>query len=246
MKNGVLILGATSSIAREVALQLAEKGYPLFLASRDEENLKRFAADIAIRHHVDVKYGTFDAEDIHSHAQFLERVIQKMNGLEGVVVAFGESPNQKNSNQDFEVALKTININFVGAASILTYVANYLENQRSGFILGITSVAGDRGRQANYVYGAAKSGITTFLQGLRARLYPSGVRVLTVKPGYVDTAMTYGKPGIFLVATPEYVGKKIVNALIHSREQIYVPWFWRPIMWIIKNIPETIFKRLKI
>lgn len=246
MKKGVIILGGTSSIAKAIASNLAEKGYPLFLASRDEKNLERFALDLEIQYQVPVKYGFFDAEDFRSHVQFLSHATEKMNGLDGVVVAFGELPNQKEAMRDFNLALKAFNSNFLGAASILTHCANYFENQRSGFIIGLSSVAGDRGRQSNYIYGSAKSGLTTFLQGLRNRLYSSGVKVLTVEPGFIDTAMTYGKSGLFLVASPQYAGKKIVSALERSKDVIYVPWFWRPIMWAIRSIPEVLFKRLKL
>jgi short-subunit dehydrogenase len=121
-----------------------------------------------------------------------------------------------------------------------------LERQESGFIVGISSVAGDRGRQSNYVYGSAKSGLTAFLQGLRNRLYPSGVHVMTVKPGFVDTAMTFGLPGLFLVANPQDVGEKLAASAEKGKDEVYIPGFWRYIMAIIKSIPERLFKTLKL
>jgi len=117
---------------------------------------------------------------------------------------------------------------------------------KRGFIIGISSVAGDRGRQSNYVYGAAKGALSLYLQGLRNRLHPSGVRVITIKPGFVDTAMTYGLPGMFLVASPQAVGESIASSPGKSADVVYLPWFWRYIMLIIKHIPEPIFKRLKL
>ncbi len=141
---------------------------------------------------------------------------------------------------------RIIDSNFTGAASILSHCANHFESMKSGFIIGISSVAGDRGRQSNYVYGAAKGALSLYLQGLRNRLYPGGVRVITIKPGFVDTAMTYGLPGLFLVASPQYMGNRIVAALGKSADVVYLPWFWRYIMLIIKLIPEPIFKRMKL
>lgn len=121
-----------------------------------------------------------------------------------------------------------------------------LRVKRRGFIIGISSVAGDRGRQSNYVYGAAKGALSLYLQGLRNRLYPRGIRVITIKPGFVDTAMTYGLSGLFLVASPQNIGERIVRSLDKSADVVYLPWFWRYIMMIIKHIPEPIFKRMKL
>jgi short-subunit dehydrogenase len=129
---------------------------------------------------------------------------------------------------------------------LLSHLADYFENRKHGFIAGISSVAGERGRQSNYVYGAAKGAFTILLQGLRNRLFPHGVRVLTVKPGFVDTGMTFGMRGLFLVASPEYVGERIARSVVRGRDVVYIPWFWRHIMLIIRLIPEFIFKRLKL
>jgi decaprenylphospho-beta-D-erythro-pentofuranosid-2-ulose 2-reductase len=162
-----------------------------------------------------------------------------------VVLAFGYLGDQL-AARDFKVGEKIIAANFTGAASILSHCANYFELKKSGFIIGIASVAGDRGRQSNYVYGAAKGALALYLQGLRNRLYVSGVQVITIKPGFVDTAMTYGLPGLFLVASPQYIGERIVNSLEKPADVVYLPWFWRYIMLIIKCIPEPVFKRMKL
>lgn len=246
MKKSVLILGGSSSIARAIAENLAQQGYPLFLAGREEEELERLTQDLKLRYRIEVRRGFFDAEAYTEHEGFFQHVIQQCNGIEGIVVAFGEMGNPEESKHDFSEALKIINRNYIGACSILTYCADYLEMEKRGFIIGISSVAGDRGRQSNYIYGSAKGAFSLFLQGLRNRLYKSQVHVLTVKPGFVDTAMTFGVPGLFLVASPKYVGRKIVKALNRGRNAIYVPWFWFFIMGIIKSIPENIFKRLKL
>lgn len=246
MTKSVLILGATSAIARAAAQAFAKDGYALFLAARDLKELDRIASDIRVRHQAEVHYGPFDAEDFDGHASFLQNAVQTMCGLDGVLVAFGDLGDHKKAVNDFSVAHKIIDRNFTGAVSILTHCANHLGKEGKGFIIGITSVAGDRGRQSNYVYGAAKGALNIYLQGLRNRLFHLGVRVITIKPGFVDTAMTFGLPGLFLVASPQYVGDRIARSVKKSKDILYVPWFWRIIMFIIKSLPEPLFKRLKL
>ena len=246
MSGVVLILGATSAIARGSAAAFARRGHPLYLAGRDLDELRRDAADLQVRYGVEVLFGSFDAEATDAHAAFLERVVGEMGELAGVVVAFGYLGSQSLAATDLDETMAIINRNFVGAVSILNLCAARMEEGKHGFIVGLASVAGDRGRQSNYTYGAAKGAFALYLQGLRNRLFPSGVRVLTVKPGFVDTGMTFGMPGLFLVATPQYVGERIARALERGRDVLYVPWFWRYIMLIITHIPEVIFKRLKL
>ncbi|MGR6034893.1 MAG: SDR family oxidoreductase [Candidatus Nitrosoglobus sp.] len=246
MRGAVLVLGATSAIARGTAAALARCGYPLYLGGRDEAELERLAADLTIRYQVKVHCGVVDANDYTAHRLFLERVVDTMEELEGVVLAFGYLGDTATAQTEFEEAKRIITVNFTGAVSLLSECANYLESKRSGFIIGLSSVAGDRGRQSNYYYGAAKGGLSIFLQGLRNRLFSAGVQVLTVKPGFVDTAMTFGLPGLFLVASPYTVGEQIVVALKKGRDYVYIPWFWRYIMFIICTIPESLFKRLKL
>lgn len=246
MSGPVLILGATSAIARGTAAAFARRGHSLYLAGRDLEELRRDAADLGIRYGVEVRFGSFDAEATEHHTAFLERISSEMGELAGVLVAFGYLGDQAKAAADFAETLAIINRNFIGAVSILNLCAARMEQRGSGFIAGIASVAGDRGRQSNYTYGAAKGAFALYLQGLRNRLFPAGVRVLTVKPGFVDTGMTFGMPGLFLVATPAAVGERIARAAERGRDVLYVPWFWRYIMLIITHIPERIFKRLKL
>ncbi len=245
MSQTVLILGATSAIACATAAAFAARGDALFLASRDEEELKRIAADLRLRYGVKVNHGIFDAEATDTHEAFFQSIISNFPDLSGIVLAFGYLGDQQ-SSRDFKVSAKIISSNFTGAASILGLFANHFETLQQGFIIGISSVAGDRGRQSNYVYGAAKGALSLYLQGLRNRLYHSGVRVITIKPGFVDTAMTFGLPGMFLVASPSSIGNGIVASLGKSSDIVYLPWFWRYIMLIIKHIPEFIFKRMKL
>jgi len=246
VKEPVLVLGATSAIARSTARAFAEKGYSLYLAGRDNEELERLASDFRLRYQIEVVCGVFDAEDYESHARFVEQVRSEAGGLKGVLLAFGYLGERKLAESDAKERVAVLARNLIGAVSLLEPLAACLEQQRSGFVIGISSVAGDRGRQSNYIYGAAKGGFTIYLQGLRGRLFHAGVRVVTIKAGFVDTAMTYGMPGLFLVASPEYVGKRIVQALERGSDVAYIPWFWRYIMLVLKLVPESLFKRLKL
>ena len=245
MKPWILILGATSAIAQGTAIAFAKKGYNLYLAGRDTDEINRRAQDLTLRYEIDVRHAIFDTEKIDTHDAFLNEILTEVGSLHGIVFAIGYMGDQLKA-RDFPDANKVIQANFTGAISILSRCANILEKQNSGFIVGITSVAGDRGRQSNYVYGAAKGGLSIYLQGLRNRLQPSGVQVITIKPGFVDTAMTFGLPGLFLVASPELIGEQIAKGVEKSANVLYLPWFWRYIMLIIRSIPESIFKRLKL
>ncbi|MEI8366047.1 MAG: SDR family oxidoreductase [Parachlamydiaceae bacterium] len=242
----ILILGAGSAIARAAANAFAADGHSLYLAGRDSLELSKIASDIAIRHQTSVQYGVFDAEAFALHPQFLKQAIAAFGGLDGILLAFGDTGNHNLALVDFEEAHRIIKCNFTGACSILTHCSNYLAEQKKGFIIAISSVAGDRGRQSNYIYGASKGALSLFLQGLRNRLFAYGVRVITIKPGFVDTAMTFGKPGLFLVASPKAVGEKIVATLNSKRDVVYIPGFWKYIMKITTKIPESIFKKMKL
>ncbi len=244
--KAVLVVGATSSIARALAGKMVQQGATLHLTARDVFEAERVARDIAIRYSSPVSWSAFEAEDYQSHIDLLQKVTYKLGRLDGVVVALGELGDQHKAQTDFDHAQRIIHSNYTGVVSVLTHVANHLEQQGHGFIIGLASVAGDRGRQSNYVYGSAKGALNLFLQGLRNRLSKSKVRVLTVKPGFVDTKMTFGKPGMFLVASPEQVATAVMKALQKQKNIVYVPWFWFWIMLIIRSIPEPLFKRLKL
>lgn len=246
MSGAYLILGATSAIARATARELAAGGHALTLAGRDLAELQRDAADLRLRYGVAVFVTPFDAEDFTHHGDFLTQVVAQGGGLEGVVLAFGYLGEQSRAAEELSETLAILQRNYVGAVSILNRCAAYLAEQGTGNIIAISSVAGDRGRQSNYIYGSAKGGLSVYLQGLRNAMFHRGVHVMTVKPGFVDTAMTYGMPGLFLVASPQAVAQKILQALGKKRNEIYVPWFWRWIMLIIRHVPESIFKRLKM
>ena len=246
MSRRVVVLGATSAIGRAIAEELARSGDTLHLGGRDEEELQSITADLHIRFEVQVTCSAFEATDFAAHDSYLDDATIALGGLEGVVVVFGDIGDAARSAREPDYARTIHDGNYTGAASILTFAANRLEEKGAGFIVCVGSVAGDRGRQSNYIYGAAKGALELFLQGLRNRLTPAGVQVLTVKPGFVDSPMTYGKDGLFLVASPEKVARSIVRAQRRGRNVIYVPWFWRWIMLIIKLIPEPIFRRMKM
>lgn len=246
VRPAVAILGITSAIARATANAFAEAGHPLVVAARDEAELARIASDLRVRYRVDVHAVAFDAADHASTESLCDRCVEEAKTLAGVVVGFGFMDEQAAGQADSEIIRRTVNANLTESAVILERFAAHFEQQGAGFIVGIASVAGDRGRQSNYIYGSSKAGFVTYLQGLRNRLDKQGVRVLTVKPGFVDTKMTFGLPGLFLVATPESVGQTIHRAVQREKDVIYVPWFWRYILLIIRAIPERVFKRLSM
>jgi short-subunit dehydrogenase len=240
-----LVLGASSAIARAFAREAAARGSALILAGRDQEDLARTAADIRITSGRDVVCAAFDATDPASHVALAAQVAA-LPGTMNVALLFGIMPDQAAMDADPSLATACIDTGFTGAVSILHRLAPDLARRGEGVVIGFGSVAGDRGRLKNYVYGATKAGLHTYLAGLRNRMGRSGVHVMTVKPGFVDTAMTFGLPGMFLVAQPEAVARACLDAAAKRRDVIYVPWFWWGIMAIIRAVPERVFKRLSI
>lgn len=239
----VIILGATSPIARILAMRFAQDGGAVYLAARDAGEAARIASDISVRTGTVARSGAFDASDFASHAEFIRRAAEELGGLDGVVLCFGTLGDEDAAQIDPAAALATLHQNFTGAVSLMTLAARRLEEQQHGFMIVIGSVAGDRGRAKNYVYGAAKGGLHTFTQGLRGRLARAGVHVMTVKLGTVDTRMTWGREGTLLTVAPEKAANAIYAAYQRKAEVVYVPWFWRPIMGVVKLIPERFFKR---
>jgi short-subunit dehydrogenase len=243
----ILIIGATSAIAEATARLWAAEGHRLYLLGRNDERLAAIALDLKLRGAEAVEYAALDLNDFAQHGAVLDASASALEGLDIVLIAHGTLGNQKVSEQDFTATLQELNTNAISVISLLTDLANRFEAQKHGSIAVISSVAGDRGRQSNYVYGTAKGAVTIFLQGLRNRMHKSGVRVLTIKPGFVDTPMTAGidKKGP-LWASPEAIARSIRNGIEKKRDTIYSPWFWMGIMTIIRLIPERIFKRLKL
>ncbi len=246
MNKGAIIFGATSSIGKALCDQLAAEGYDLFLAGRDRDDLDIMATDLFIRHNIKVVTAKFDADKPQELPKFVHNSIAHLEDCSIAMLCLGSLGKQEDGETRFEEAAVTINRNFTAAAAILMETANAFIEKKSGTIVALSSVAGDRGRQSNYIYGAAKGGLNVYLQGLRNRLASHNVHVITVKPGFIDTAMTYGLPGMFMVAEPRAVAKSIIEAINRRRNIVYVPWFWKWIMLAIKLIPEGLFKKLRL
>jgi short-subunit dehydrogenase len=240
----VLIVGATSAIAEAVARLLAARGDFLYLVGRRAEMLEAIAADLRVRGAARVQTETLDINTIEHHAALLDHAAAALGGLDTVLVAHGTLSDQAACQQSVALTFQELHTNALSVIALLTLVANRFESQRAGTIAVISSVAGDRGRQSNYVYGTAKAAVSSFLSGLRQRLHKAGVRVLTIKPGFVDTPMTRDFAKNLLWAKPERVASDIVRAMEKGKDVVYTPGFWRPVMWIIKSIPERIFKSL--
>jgi decaprenylphospho-beta-D-erythro-pentofuranosid-2-ulose 2-reductase len=245
----ILIFGATSAIAQATARIWARRGHRLFLVGRDPAKLAALVADLDVRAGAPgrMQGRQADLDDLPAHAALIAEANAALGGIDIVLIAHGTLPDQSRCAVDPALALKEIHTNALSVVSLCTLLGQQFEQQRAGQLAVITSVAGDRGRQSNYVYGAAKGMVSLFLQGLRNRLFAAGVNVLTIKPGFVDTPMTAGiDKGGPLWATPDAVAKGIVSALDRRRDVVYLPGFWRPIMGVIKAIPESVFKRLHL
>jgi short-subunit dehydrogenase len=241
----ILIVGATSAIAIEVGRAFAERGASLILTGRKPERLAALADDLAVRGAAEVETAVLDVLAIESHAAVVERAFVPRR-LDVAVIAHGTLPDQTRCQESATETVRALEVNFTATAALLTLLANRFEAQRGGVIAVITSVAGDRGRQSNYVYGAAKGGLAVFLQGLRNRLHHRGVSVVTLKPGFVDTPMTADVPKNLLFSTARRVGRAIHRAIEGRRDVAYIPWFWRPIMALVTSLPESVFKRLRL
>ncbi len=245
MNNTWVILGATSSMARAMARALAQQGDAVFLAGRDMDDMKRTAADCLSRGARLVEVVKFDARKPEGFAAIIKR-LEAQEGMINAAVFVGSMPEQDDIDADPSLIDGTIIDNYAGPARFLQMLAPVMEARGGGTVVGVGSVAGDRGRIGNYVYGSAKAGFHTYLSGLRNRLNRSGGHVVTVKPGFVDTGMTWGIEGMFLVAPPEKVAEDILKAVEKKKNTIYTPFFWRYIMLIITHIPEFIFKKLSV
>jgi decaprenylphospho-beta-D-erythro-pentofuranosid-2-ulose 2-reductase len=241
----VVVLGATSGIALEVQRQLARQGCELLLVARSAQRISELQCDLAVRGAQHVFTYAADLACVQQHAAIFDFARRTFPDFDTVLLAYGSMHDQKDSETSVDVLLEELQVNFVSATAILTLFAAELEGRRSGCLAAITSVAGDRGRRPNYVYGSAKGALSLFLQGLRSRLHPAGVRVITIKPGPVQTPMTDHLPNAARFADPEQVGRDIAGALERrSPDVLYTPKIWRYIMGAVQQIPEGIFKRL--
>lgn len=243
----IVIVGATSAIAHAAARLWATQGAELFLVGRDAERLEANAADLRVRGAASVAVHTMDATDDAAHAQMLAAAVVALGGADIALIAHGTLPDQRECETDLSRLRAEIETNGVSVCQLSQLFANHFAAQGAGALAVIGSVAGDRGRQSNYAYGAAKGLVARFTEGLRNRVAKSGVQVLLIKPGFVDTPMTaeFEKKGL-LWAQPEAIAAGILRAIAAKRDVVYLPWFWRWIMLIIRHIPERVFKRLSL
>ncbi|ESQ16120.1 MAG: SDR family oxidoreductase [Thiohalocapsa sp. PB-PSB1] len=246
MSERILIIGATSAIAEALARRYAAEGAHFLLAARNLERCSQISDDLLTRGAAEVRCLHFDATERDGLAGLIEHAWAAFDGFDIALIAHGSLPDQAVCEQSIDATLEALEINALSTISLLVPLANRMAQARCGHIAVIGSVAGDRGRQSNYVYGAAKGCLAVFLEGLAHRLYPVGVRVLTVKPGFVDTPMTAAFDKGLLWAKPEQVAKDLQRAIRKGKTQIYTPWFWRWIMRVIRFLPSSVLFRTKL
>jgi len=239
----ILVLGATSGIAEATCRIWAAQGASLFLVARNAEKLAAVAADLRTRGASYVDTAVADLDDTEQHPQLLAHAVNSLTGMDIAYLAHGILGDQAEAERDFNAAAQVLYTNLMAPVSLLTWLANFCVQRRSGVLAVISSVAGDRGRKSNYVYGASKAGLSAFLGGLRNRVDREGVTVLTIKPGPTKTAMTAGMPRSDKFADVDSVAESIVSAIDKRRDVLYVPFQWGPIMWVVRSIPERIFKK---
>lgn len=243
----ILIIGATSAIASACARRWAAQEAAFFLVGRDSEKLAQTASDLIARGAKAASIHCMNATDFAAHTAMISACRQALPEIDIALIAHGTLPDQKACEADAGVAVEALTVNSTATIAVATEVANLLALQRHGTLAVISSVAGDRGRPSNYVYGAAKAAVSAFCEGLRARLFKVGVHVTTIKPGFVDTPMTKGLSlPRALVASPDQAARRIVAGIDRKVAILYVPAFWAPIMMIMRNIPQPIFKRLNL
>ncbi len=242
----LIIFGATSAIAEATAREFAKRGDALFLVGRSPERLQALAEDLKIRGASQVAVRNQDLRDASAYEGILDQAHTALGGLDAALIAHGTLSDQKACEASTDKLMDELQTNAISVMMLCTLLGNRFEAQKRGVIAVISSVAGDRGRRSNYVYGSAKAAVTAFTSGLRQRLRASGVSVVTIKPGFVDTPMTAAFKKGPLWASAGSVAKDITRAMINGTPVIYTPGFWRPIMWIIRAIPESVFRRLSL
>ena len=232
-----LVIAPTASMGVPLCRLLAQDGYNFILSGRNQEELESLGSDLSIRFGVQTRAVPLDLAQPFSTDDFMKEV----GDFDSVIMVAGDLGN--GDKDDLENVERVLRVNLNGPAQILTAAASMMARKGEGEIMVISSVGGDRGIQRSYPYGASKAGLTALASGLRSYLYPKGVYVMTVKPGYVDTPMTYGLENPWLAARPEPVAVSIVRAMKKKKDVIYVPFFWTFIMFIIKHLPESTFKK---
>lgn len=242
----IVVFGATSAIAQATLKLFASEGYDCCLVARSKDKLAILEDDLKIRGTGTIVSIDADLADTKTHTEIFTKIKSKFGEFGIILIAYGTLSDQHACEQSFAETYNELNINFLSVVSLLTIIANIFSDRKQGQIAVISSVAGDRGRQSNYVYGTAKGALTIYLQGLRNRLASKNVTVLTIKPGFVDTPMTKNFTKGVLWSSPDAIAKGIYKAIIKQKDIVYLPWFWKWIMLIIKLIPEKIFKKLSL
>ncbi len=242
----IIVLGATSAIAQTWMRLLAPEGASFFLVARNAARLESVANDLVTRGAATVYAEAMDLDPTEAHPALLQHAVNLLGGLDCALIAHGVLGDQSAGEKDFSLAAACLQTNFISAASLVTWLANYFAAQYHGTIAVLSSVAGDRGRKSNYIYGSAKAGLNAFLDGVRNRVDRNGVQVLTIRPGFVATPMTAHLPQGPLFASPDAVARDILRAIRSRRDVLYTPWFWRWIMAIIRMVPEWKFKRMDL
>jgi short-subunit dehydrogenase len=242
----ILVLGATSGIAEACCRLWAERGDSLYLVARNADRLGAVAADMRTRGASSVDTSVADLDDTSTHPELLAHAINSLGGLDIAFFALGVLGDQSEAERSFATANQTLHTNFTAPVSLLTWLANYCAQRHGGTLAVLSSVAGERGRKSNYVYGSSKAGLTAFVDGLRNRIDREGVRVMTIKPGPVKTAMTAGMKGSGKFADADSVAATLVKAIDKGTDVVYVPGIWRVIMAVIRAVPERIFKKLNL
>lgn len=242
----VIIIGAASAIAEATARIYASRGARLFLVARNAQKLADMGADLKVRGAESVETAMLDVNRTDAHTGVLDHAWTFLGTPDVALIAHGTLPDQQACEASVQIALAEFATNATSTIALLTDVAHRMQAARQGSIAVISSVAGDRGRASNYLYGAAKAAVSTFLSGLRQRLNGDGVNVLTIKPGFVDTPMTRDFKKGALWARPDAVARGIVKAIDQHKAVAYLPWFWWGIMLIIRNVPEFVFRKIKL
>ncbi len=244
--SAVLILGATSAIAQATARLLARDGARFFLVARDKSKLEAVSADLLTRGAQSVGGYVADLDDTTLHPALLAAAREALGEIDLALLAHGVLGEQAEAEKSYAVTEAVLHTNFLAPVSLITWLATYFESRQTGCLAVISSVAGDRGRKSNYVYGASKGALTIFLDGVRNRIDRAGVQVLTIKPGFVATPMTAHLPRGPLFAQPITIGRGILKAIATRRDEVYLPGFWAIIMFIVRSIPGRIFKNMNM
>lgn len=243
----VVVVGATSGIGEAICRELASKGFDVVLAGRNEQAIEERAKDLEVRFGVRTWSRAFEALDYEAHETWVPACVEEVGEpLFGFIMCCGMMVDEADAASSGATARQMIDINYTSLVSFMDRVADYLESRESGFLAALTSVAGDRGRASNYHYGSTKAALAAYLSGLRVRLFSSGVNVIDVRPGMVDTKLTYGLPGLVLLASPATVARDVVKGILRNRAIVYTPRIWWAVMLVIRLLPDFVFKRLSL